>query len=498
MSMYKGGVKAVSTAPAAAIDLLNSIQKAMEQPLKRRDAPFQIGYSPMTDYMDFSPQSYLETANILPQYSIRGKNPVLAQGDSYGKGGRMDQMVDNRNVVSGILAEKMAPHVGSEVGYFYHVAPIYNALRSSGLSADDAYEYVDEFANLYGATSPRTDTLQNLRSASLLQFKNQNKIPFNMNTLTGKGGNDKGFPMMDSHQQRGRAYLEGQYDQAANPKPVNFVENSRGNLENVTVDTHAIRGAVGALEEAVGQGNLNENWLKAGARDTYKKEGRFSLATDVDDGLDAKKTKPYGGVTTQVEYGPMAEIYADAGQKAGASPAEAQALGWFLGGDETGLVSTPRTIARLWHDRVAATAEVLGVPFDKAVKMVGRKEIPIYGSGAMAVGLGAGSDDAAASSVMDNGYYNPAAGSVPTAALYEEPKSSVRKFYDTFQETIGGDRGVADTLLMGAALVPSPIQIPAAATELGLLATDGVNALIDSGMFNDMSEEERSKLVVSP
>jgi hypothetical protein len=269
---------------------------------------------------------------------------------------------------------------------------------------------------------------------------------------------------------------------------VNFVENSRGNLENVTVDTHAIRGAVGALEEAVGQGNLNENWLKAGARDTYKKEGRFSLATDVDDGLDAKKTKPYGGVTTQVEYGPMAEIYADAGQKAGASPAEAQALGWFLGGDETGLVSTPRTIARLWHDRVAATAEVLGVPFDKAVKMVGRKEIPIYGAGGLTIAGAVGGSDklaAAESSVGEDGYYNPEAGSVPTAALYEEPKSSTLKFWDEFQSTMGGTRGLADTLLMGAALVPSPIQIPAAAAELGLLARDGVNYMMDPESYPD-------------
>jgi len=65
------------------------------------------------------------------------------------------------------------------------------------------------------------------------------------------------------------------------------------------------------------------------------------------------------------------------------------------------------------------------------------------------------------------------------------PQSSVSKFWDTFQETIGGTRGLADTLLMGAAVVPGPQQIPAAAIELGLLATDAVDYMMDPNSYPD-------------
>lgn len=71
------------------------------------------------------------------------------------------------------------------------------------------------------------------------------------------------------------------------------------------------------------------------------------------------------------------------------------------------------------------------------------------------------------------------------AALYDETPSSVSRFWNTFQETIGGTRGLADTLLMGAAVVPSPLQIPAIAIEGGLLATDFVNYMMDEDSYPD-------------
>lgn len=464
-------VSKLAAIPAAAREILEQVSRALEiKQMAKRPAPLQSNYAPSYQPMDLSPAGYNTTQSIFPQYSIMDKNPRLAPGDSYGKGGRMQQLVDNMPAVSSILADRIAPAVGSESGYFYHVGPIYEALRKAGLSDREALDYVEEFSDLYGATSPRTATLENMRSASNLQFKAAQGIPFERNILDGTVSNDKGFPMMDSHKTRGVAYMNKQYDQGANPKPVNFAENSRGNLENVTVDTHAIRGAVDALEEVVGEGNLNPGFLKPKARDTYKKEGRFSRASDVDDGLEAKDTKPYGGVTTQIEYGPMADLYADVGNKIGVSPAEAQALAWHGMGDMTGLQSSSKTIARLWQDRVAATAEMLGVSFDQAAKMVGKKQIPIYGTGGLAVSMSGESE----------------AGALSAATLAAiRPQSSVSRFWDKFQETMGGTRGLADTLLMGAAVVPSPIQIPAAAIELGLLATDAVDYMRDPNSYPD-------------
>ena len=463
--------------PAAARELLEQVSRALEiKQMAKRPSPMQQGYAPAYQPLDLSPEGYKLTQGIFPQRSIMDNNPRLAAGDSYGKGGRMQQLVENQGALSDVLAGRIAPRVGDENGYFYHVGPIYESLRKAGLSDQEALDYVEEFSDLYGATSPRTKTLENMRSASLLQFKAGQGIPFERNALDGSLSNDRGYAMMDSHKQRGVNYMNKDYDQAANPKPVNFAENSRGNLENVTVDTHAIRNAVDGLEEVVGQGNLNENWLNKDARETYKKEGRFSAASDVDDGLDSRKTKPYGGVNTQYEYAPMAELYTDVANKVGVSPGEAQALAWFDSGEKTGLKSSARTIARLWQDRVSATAETLGMSFDEAAKLIGKKKLPIYGTGALTVGGGiAGSDPLAADTLPG----------VPRAALYEEPQSSTSKFWNQFQETMGGDRGLADTLLMGAAVVPGPQQIPAAAMELGLLARDGVNYMMDPNSYPD-------------
>ena len=70
------------------------------------------------------------------------------------------------------------------------------------------------------------------------------------------------------------------------------------------------------------------------------------------------------------------------------------------------------------------------------------------------------------------------------------------RFWDTFQETIGGTRGLADTLLMGAAVVPPPIQIPAIAIESGLLARDFVNWLNEQEPIDP--SERQGALMMSP
>lgn len=56
-----------------------------------------------------------------------------------------------------------------------------------------------------------------------------------------------------------------------------------------------------------------------------------------------------------------------------------------------------------------------------------------------------------------------------------ERQSSVSRFFNTLQDTIGGTRGMVDMGLMTLATVPNPLQIPALATEGALLARDAVN-----------------------
>ena len=107
-----------------------------------------------------------------------------------------------------------------------------------------------------------------------------------------------------------------------------------------------------------------------------------------------------------------------------------------------------------------------GIIDDRMLKRI------LGGGAAVAVGTGA-TEDAEAGAL-----------SAATSAAIR-PQSAVSKFWDTFQETMGGTRGLADTLLMGAAVVPGPQQIPAAAIELGLLATDAVEYMRDPNSYPD-------------
>lgn len=443
--------------------LLEAVRDEMKLPVKKRGEAFQPNYTASGDLFDTSLDQLALTEDIFPQYSIAGKNPRLAPGDTYGKGGRMQQLEDNFDDVAGVLAERVRPGVGSETGYFYHVAPIYQAARNSGLSHDDAMQYVDTFSKAYGATSPRTQTLPNLRSATYLMAKD-GKIPFKQRVLTaGDGENDVGFPMMGAHKDRARAYLDGDMDQLQNPKPVNFTSNVGGNLQNVTVDTHAIRGAVDSLEEVVGKGNLNPGFLKASARDEYRQTGEFDRVNQLDDGLDSKTTKNYDS-PTQVEYDPMARLYTEVADRLNISPAEAQAIGWFDQGKLTGLKSQYKNLSQLFADRVEATAKILGLPVEDVARKVFRKEIPLYG---FVGGTAAGS------------LYSPKS----QAALQDDTEGSnaARALRDAFQslnEVTGNSlRAQAQLAIAPFAAVPSPIQPVAIAAEGALAIPDVVNAV---------------------
>ena len=169
----------------------------------------------------------------------------------------------------------------------------------------------------------------------------------------------------------------------------------------------------------------------------------------------------------------------------------AQALGWNIAGTSTGVESPlGAPFLELIADAAGRAGQKYGVPAKDALRAFIRGDKPLLTAGGTAITLGAGAsgfmpNKSYASSVGPDGYYNPDSYSVPTAALYEEPKSSTAKFWDEFQATMAGTRGLADTLLMGAAVVRGPLQIPAIAIEGGLLATDFVNYMTDEDSYPD-------------
>ena len=163
-------------------------------------------------------------------------------------------------------------------------------------------------------------------------------------------------------------------NRATNPKPATFAGNVEGNLSGVTADTHAIRGALDALNE-IEPGSIPEQWIKPKFREQYKKDpSSLDPATMIDDTLASAKID---GEDMQVEYGPIADVYVRMAEMMGVSPAEAQSMGWFGSGARTGLASESKTIAELLNDRIDVTAQLLDITPEEAARKLFRREIPL-------------------------------------------------------------------------------------------------------------------------
>jgi hypothetical protein len=165
---------------------------------------------------------------------------------------------------------------------------------------------------------------------------------------------------------------------AGNPKPSSFGLNTAGNLQGGTMDTHAIRGALLAFDSRY-PGQIPRPWFKSeGAFNRYREGGidALNLESDIDDSL---KTAAVKGFESQVEYGPMADIYERTSGLLDIAPAEGQALGWFGLGQSTGLRSSPRSIVGLNNDRINVTAQLLGIPQDVVAQLYFQGRIPLAG-----------------------------------------------------------------------------------------------------------------------
>ena len=312
-------------------------------------------------------------------------------------------LVDYREQIADRLADKIRNRglVGTDVQFFYSSdGPIYRAARNAGLSDDEAKAYINDFAQYYAATSPRTDTTQNLRNATLAMAKKQADIPFRevvgpgtIDAKGNKGISEKGYPMMT-----GKGGIHGQLldavesgagiDPMTNPKPSTFGGNMGGNLSGVTADTHAIRGALMALNE-VQPGIIPEGWILPDAREGYFANPRSLNPSMIDDTLATQMIGPKGSrVEAQTEYPVIADIWHAVANRLGVEPAEAQSLGWFSLGDETNLGSDLATVAQLMDERINVTSQALGVPPEAVAEALFRRQIPLLtaaGVGGLAI-----------------------------------------------------------------------------------------------------------------
>jgi hypothetical protein len=197
-----------------------------------------------------------------------------------------------------------------------------------------------------------------------------------------QGINELGYPMMigDSgiHRKLTDAVANGGINRNTNTKPSIFGENSAGNHSGVTVDTHAIRGALDVLNERH-PGAIPAEYIRKEFREAYLADPtKLDPATWIEDTVASQAFKK---VPSQVEYGNIAGVYHGAADILGVSPAEAQAMGWFGSGHRTGLSSEQKTIVNLMNDRIAVTAKALGRSQEDVARAMYRRQIPLMMTG---------------------------------------------------------------------------------------------------------------------
>lgn len=318
--------------------------------------------------------------------------PRAPEGKTLPKFNRGAKVIEMSDQIAEVLAKRAKPFVGTNVQFFYHTGPIIDKAVSLGIPENTARAQLRKFAENYAATSPRTKTEDNLRSASLVTAKQ--KAGLDLSDMIGPGGdgiNEKGYPMMIGpggiHQRLVDDAAAGGFNFNTNPKPATFVENVAGNHAGVTADTHAIRAVFSAMNE-IEPGSVPIQFI-GGKTAAKTKELRaqyeadpssLNVANMIDDTLASQKIN---GESVQTEYAIFSDIYMKVAEKLGVQPAEAQSLSWFANGEKTGLGSAPKTIVELIDERVDVTAQALNQSKDEVFKKFMQGSIPLMSLGGL-------------------------------------------------------------------------------------------------------------------
>lgn len=356
------------------------VSNRMSLPAKKRIQP-DPNRSRFLDSDYKTPSGITFSENLGASYP-RNPNPSA----KLPKGDRARALVTNRNKISDQLVNKIQQSgiLDSDARYFYNSdGPIYRGAVKAGLSPEEAESYLNDFSKIFAATSPRTKVEENIRNATSVMAKMNAGIPHRQIVGQGSGGiSEKGYPMMTGkggiHGNLIDDIIEfGAIDRATNTKPATFGANMIGNRSGVTADTHAIRGALIAMND-VNAGSVPEGFILPKFRDAYKADPSKLTPNMIDDTLGSQIIDVDGRkVKAQTEYPVIADIYHDVADKLGVEPAEAQALGWFGLGGETNLGSARKTVSDIFDERIDVTAKELGTTKEKVAEMVFRRQIPL-------------------------------------------------------------------------------------------------------------------------
>jgi hypothetical protein len=385
--------RAMAKSSGNAGEMLKAALKAraqqMDLPPKDRIKPKNVEQVPIKEYQ----RTQIEGEDLSSLYPRLERDEYL-KPDKKGKVrkiARIVPLIDNKMEIAKKLADRMEVERGQATQYFYHTGLLGEAAQALGFTPEYVTKWMDEFARMYAAFSPRTATDQNLRNATLAMAKRQAGAELTDVMGPGTGGvSEKGFPMMIDkggiHKKLHDASSSPEgIDRMTNPKPWFFSKNVAGNLTGVTADTHAIRAALDVLNE-LKPGTIGE-WIKPEFKEKYAADpSKLDPATWIDDTLGSVSVK---GKQMQVEYGPIADIYHEAAKILGVQPAEAQSMGWFASGKRTGLKSDRKTVVDLVNERINVTAQALEISEKEAAKKLLNREIPLLVNPAEAGAVGA-------------------------------------------------------------------------------------------------------------
>ena len=302
-------------------EVLNARAEQMKQKTTERVQP-----SGQNKLFDTSKEGYekLETEQKdieIPRNTISNVMPLR---------NRTAKVIEMSDQIADVLAKRVEPVKGTNVQFFYHTGPLVNKAVELGIPKEKAVESLKKFAMNYAVTSPRTMTEQNLRNASLVSVKeNMNKSLTDIIGPGGEGVNEKGYPMMINPGGIHRKLIDdknaGTLDVNTNPKPISFAENVAGNLEPVTVDTHAIRAVFDVMNE-IEPGSVPLDFIGGKKtqtetstevtkkfREMYKKDpSSLDVSTMINDTLASQMLE---GKSMQTEYAVFVDIYKKVAEK---------------------------------------------------------------------------------------------------------------------------------------------------------------------------------------
>jgi ubiquitin len=363
--------------------VLNKRAEEMKLPTNKRTMP--SGQNPLFNTSDEAYQKVEVDQKETPV-------PRKTDQQVYPLNNRSQAIVDKMDAIADVLAKKIIPFKGRNIQYFYNTSPIIQKAVELGIPKETAITQLIKFSKNYASTSPRTMTDQNLRNASLVATKEN--IGVDLEKILGPGGdgmNEKGYPMMIGPTGIHKKLIDASKAEGisfdTNPKPATFAENVAGNLEGVTVDTHAIRAVIDAINE-LEPGSVPIEWIGGKTaqktkeyQEMYKNDpSSLDVSTMVRDTLE---TQAINKISKQTEYAVFSDLYKKVAEKAGVRPAEAQSLSWFANGDKTGLASEPKTIVELIDDRIDVTSQLTGFSKEEVFKKFMEGSIPLASVGGL-------------------------------------------------------------------------------------------------------------------